>query len=193
MMVNTHTVPDPPGDAFWVFGYGSLMWRPGFEYTSLRRARLFGYRRALCILSHVYRGSPDRPGIVFGLDAGGSCVGHIFRVARSRRLETYDYLMKREMVRAVYRPRWLPVSTGKGRVTALVFVADRGHEQYVSGLTERQCIDRIKQARGRNGSNAHYILNTCRHLESLGIRPQELARIRDAIDPTARVRTSQRP
>lgn len=172
----------PPPGPFWVFAYGSLMWRPGFEYTSCRAARLFGYRRRLCILSHNYRGTPDRPGLVFGLDAGGSCVGRVYRVGRSRSRESFDYLMEREMVQGVYRPSWLQVNTPSERVTALCFVADRRHAQYAPDLSEGEIIDCIRRARGRNGSNVDYVVNTCRHLEELGIRCPELARIRDGVD-----------
>lgn len=181
MAANANLVPPPPEDAFWVFAYGSLMWNPGFEYSASRSARLFGYRRTLCILSYIYRGSRRRPGLVFGLDAGGSCSGRVFRVSRSRRLETYDYLMEREMTQGVYRPSWLQVNTPAGRVTALCFVADRGHEQYVPALSEQQIVDRIRRARGRSGSNIDYVVNTCGHLEDLGIRSRTLARIRDAL------------
>lgn len=181
MIVNAQSIPKPPRGSFWVFAYGSLMWHPGFDYTSCRQARLFGYRRTLCILSYVYRGTRDFPGMVFGLDAGGSCVGRVFRVDTKRRLETYAYLMEREMVRGVYKPCWIPAGTPLGRVTALCFVADRSHEQYAPSLTERDLVSRIKRARGRSGSNIDYIVNTCRHLEDLGIRSRGLARIRDRV------------
>lgn len=186
MTANAHLIPEPPNDAFWVFAYGSLMWNPGFEYSTSLGARLFGYRRTLCILSYVYRGSRNCPGLVFGLDAGGSCMGRVFRINKSRRLETYDYLMEREMIQGVYRPRWLQVNTSSGRVTALCFVADRGHEQYVPALSEHQIVDRIKGARGKGGSNVDYIVNTCGHLEELGIHSRKLARIRDALIGDAR-------
>lgn len=181
MIVNAHCIPEPPEGAFWVFGYGSLMWAPGFEYASRRQARLYGYRRALCVLSCVYRGTSEYPGLVFGLDAGGSCVGRVFRVDKPLHLEIYDYLMQREMIRGAYRPRWLPVDTPNGRVTALCFLVDRSHEQYAPDLTEHEIIDRIRQARGKRGSNIDYVVNTCGHLEDLGIRSRELARIRDAL------------
>ncbi|HSH41028.1 MAG TPA: gamma-glutamylcyclotransferase [Arenicellales bacterium] len=181
MIANAHHIPDPPDDAFWVFGYGSLMWRPGFEYSSRCKAQLHGYHRALCLLSCVYRGTVELPGLVFGLDAGGSCVGRAFRVEKRHRLPVYDYLMEREMVRGAYYPRWLTVSTPAGRVTALCFVVNRRHEQYAPGLSEREIVDRIRAARGRRGPNIDYILNTCEHLEELGITCRQLTRIRDAL------------
>jgi len=174
-------IPEPPGDAFWVFGYGSLMWTPGFEHSRHYPARLFGYRRALCILSYVYRGTRERPGLVFGLDAGGSCIGRVFRVERDCRLEAYDYLMKREMISGAYQPRWLPVATPEGRVAALGFVANRRHEQYVPDMSEHEIVEQVRGARGRRGSNIEYVVNTCGHLEELGIRDRHLSRIRDAV------------
>lgn len=181
MPAQPRIIPPPPKGAFWVFAYGSLMWNPGFEYTACREARLYGYRRSLCILSYNYRGSREFPGLVFGLDAGGSCIGRVYRVDKSRRRETYDYLMKREMIQRVYKPSWLAVRTATGPVTALSFVADRRHQQYTPDMSERQLIDRIKRARGRRGSNVDYVVNTCRHLEALGVCSEKLARILDAV------------
>lgn len=157
------------------------MWRPGFAYTSRLQARLHGYHRTLCILSYIYRGTRDRPGLVFGLDSGGSCIGRVFRVDKALRREVYDYLMEREMVRGVYRPRWLPVATPAGRVTALCFVADRRHEQYAPSLPEHRVISLVGQARGRSGRNIDYIFNTCDHLEDLGMCPRDLIRLRDRL------------
>jgi len=179
MVANAHLIPDCPDGAFWVFGYGSLMWHPGFDYTDRVEARLYGYRRALCILSYEYRGTREAPGLVFGLDAGGSCVGRAFRVEASRRAQAYDYLMEREMITGVYMPRWLNVHTRSGPVEALCFVADRRHEQYTRALDEQEMARRIRKARGRRGPNLDYIVNTCRHLEELGMCSPELARIRD--------------
>lgn len=181
MIANAHRIPEPPSGAFWVFAYGSLMWAPGFEYSIRRPARLYGYRRALCVLSCVYRGTSEFPGLVFGLDVGGSCVGRVYRVDKPRRLQVYEYLMEREMVRGAYRPLWLSVDTPDGRVSALCFVVDRGHEQYVPDLSEREIIHRVRRACGKRGRNLDYVVNTCGHLEELGIRSRDLGRIRDAL------------
>lgn len=181
MSNSTPVAAAPPRGAFWVFGYGSLMWRPGFEYTRRHPGRLYGYRRALCILSYVYRGTRDCPGLVFGLDAGGSCVGRVFRVGESVCRQAYGYLMEREMAQGVYTPRWLPVATRSGRVTALCFVADRRHEHYTPSLPEHRLVDLIGRARGRSGSNLDYVVKTCRHLEELGMCPRDLARLRDRL------------
>ncbi|MEP5262201.1 MAG: gamma-glutamylcyclotransferase, partial [Nitratireductor sp.] len=120
----------------WVFGYGSLMWRPGFEYEERRAALLRGYHRAFCVYSHVHRGTPEKPGLVFGLDAGGSCRGVAFRVEGARAADVKRYLQAREQVTLVYRDVVKPVELVDDglRVEALCFVVDRAHEQYAGRI-----------------------------------------------------------
>src|SRR5690606_37922744 len=101
---------------FWVFGYGSLMWHPGFAHVETRKARLNGYRRALCVSSHVHRGTPDRTGLVLGLDRGGSCIGLAFRVPADLRNEVMAYLRERELVTSVYLERSLRIRLDTGDV-----------------------------------------------------------------------------
>src|SRR5947209_1011807 len=117
----------------WVFAYGSLMWRPGFPSLERVEARLVGAHRALCVFSFVHRGTPERPGLVLGLDLGGSCRGIAYRVSAAQRPETVAYLRRREQVTAVYReslrPIWLAGSPARG-VTALCYLVHRGHPQY---------------------------------------------------------------
>jgi glutathione-specific gamma-glutamylcyclotransferase len=156
---------------FWVFGYGSLMWRPGFEHEISIKARLHGFRRALCVRSHVHRGTPQRPGLVLGLDRGGSCVGIAFRVAQARRAETLDYLRERELVTHVYRERLLGITLDTGeRVEAVTYVVDRGHHQYAGSVEPAEAAHSVIGAVGRSGQNEEYVLNTVDHLKALGIR-----------------------
>ena len=111
---------------FWVFGYGSLIWRPGFAHVETSRARLHGFRRSLCVYSWVHRGTEQRPGLVLGLDRGGSCVGLAFRVPGELRDEVVAYLRERELVTKVYLERLLPVRLASGEtVAALCYVVDR--------------------------------------------------------------------
>lgn len=156
---------------FWVFGYGSLMWRPGFAHAEARRGRIHGYRRALCVRSFVHRGTPERPGLVLGLDRGGACVGLCFRVPEARRAEVMAYLRARELVTRVYLERTIPVALdGGGTVEAIVYAVDRGHPQYAGRLAVGEAAGIVAGASGQSGVNAEYVLNTVAHLRALGIR-----------------------
>ncbi len=168
-------VRDAAGGDLWVFGYGSLMWRPGFAYAEAAVARLGGFHRSLCILSHVHRGTPECPGLVLGLDRGGSCVGRAFRVPAAERPQTVDYLRAREQATMVYRERLLRLRLGAGAtVQALVYVADRAHGQYAGVLSADEQLRLIRQGRGISGPNGDYVLSTVAALEDLGIRDRRL-------------------
>jgi cation transport protein ChaC len=120
----------------WVFGYGSLMWKPGFPHDEARLAHIHGYHRALCVWSWVHRGTRARPGLVLGLDAGGSCVGIAHRVVAADRDSVVEYLYARELVTHVYMPVVRPIRIEDvGTAAALTFVADRGHDQYAGKLS----------------------------------------------------------
>src|SRR5450755_4564103 len=140
----------------WVFGYGSLMWRPGFDYIERVPARLIGEHRALCVYSFVHRGTPEKPGLVLGLDRGGACRGIAFRVAATKRAETVAYLRAREQVTSVYREVmrsvWLQ-SDARQRVSALTYVVDRGHVQYAGRLSLIEQFRLVQQGHGRSGNN----------------------------------------
>jgi cation transport protein ChaC len=162
-------------DDFWVFGYGSLMWRPGFAHVETRRARLAGYRRALCIHSHVHRGTAERPGLVLGLDRGGACIGLAFRVPGELRDEVVAYLRERELVTSVYIERMLPVRLDDGSAAqALAYVVDRGHAQYAGRLDSEAAAGQVRGAVGVSGPNEEYVFNTVQHLKALGIRDRWL-------------------
>ncbi len=159
----------------WVFGYGSLMWRPGFVYAHRCRATLRGWRRSLCVYSHVYRGTPERPGLVLGLDRGGACAGVAFQVAAALRESTIRYLREREQVTAVYLERTVPVTLDAGgRVEALVYVADRTHAQYAGRLDRETMLAVVRAGRGQAGDNAAYVTETQDHLAAIGVRDREL-------------------
>lgn len=163
---------------FWVFGYGSLMWRPGFAHTETRRARLHGFRRSLCVTSVIYRGTPERPGLVLGLDRGGSCVGLAFRVPQELREEVLGYLRDRELVTSVYSERLLPVRLEDGEtVSAVSYVVDRAHDQYAGALDEETAAAIVAGAVGQAGRNEEYVLNTVAHLQALGIRDHWLEKV----------------
>jgi cation transport protein ChaC len=168
-LIRARELRPPPGVDFWVFAYGSLMWRPGFDFAEARPALLRGYHRAFCIASTHYRGSPERPGLVLGLDRGGACRGRAYRVAAEHALPVARYLHEREMISGVYEPRWVRVRTAEGPVTAATYVADRGHAQYAGKLPEERILALIRQGIGSAGSNIDYLANTVRHLDELGI------------------------
>lgn len=162
-------------DDFWVFGYGSLMWNPGFAYEEQHHARLFGYRRSLCIKSCVYRGTPQNPGLVLGLDHGGSCVGVAFRVSDERRDEALDYLRKRELITNTYLEAHLPVRLASGStVTALAYVVNRAHPEYAGEPDADRAARIVHEASGQAGPNDAYVLNTLNHLRDMGIRDRGL-------------------
>lgn len=160
-----------------MFGYGSLMWHPGFPHVEVRPARLYGYHRHFCVFSHVYRGTPARPGLVLGLDRGGSCRGLAYRVPTAEGPEALKYLYEREMITAVYRPRWLDVHTAQGPVRAIAFVVDVDHAQYAGRLPTGRVVDLIVRGEGRNGRCVDYLENTVRHLKALGLGDQALERL----------------
>lgn len=156
---------------FWVFGYGSLMWRPGFAHVEVERARLHGFRRSLCIRSFVHRGSPEKPGLVLGLDRGGSCIGLAFRVPSELQDEVLAYLRARELVTNVYLERNLSVRLYRGEeVKAVCYIADRGHEQYAGNLDAANAAEIVAGSVGHSGPNEEYVRNTLEHLHALSIR-----------------------
>ena len=172
----------------WVFGYGSLMWRPGFAYEEARHARLAGYRRCFCIYSVYHRGSHERPGLVLGLDRGGACEGIAYRVAAANAVATTHYLRAREQVNGVYREAHVPVELIKGphhQVTALTYIVERAHPNYAGRLPLSLEARLIHGAKGLSGANLDYFLSTLRHLQELEIRERDLERLLALIGPHA--------
>ena len=168
-------VDAPQAGDLWVFGYGSLMWRPGFAYSRRCKAMLRGWRRSLCIYSHVYRGTPARPGLVLGLDRGGACQGVAFLVEAALREPTIRYLREREQATAVYLERMAPIALESGeRVNALTYVADRLHPQYAGRLTREAMLERVRNGSGASGDNAAYVTETHDHLVAIGVRDGDL-------------------
>src|SRR5690606_8159023 len=170
----------PKGD-LWVFGYGSLMWSPGFAYKQKGGGRLHGYHRALCILSTRHRGTQRRPGLVMGLCRGGSCWGMAFRVDAGRVRAALQELWKREMPRRVYAPRLLKVRLRSGReVRALAFLADPTHPAYLRELDLHGRARLVAQGVGQRGLCVDYIRSTVEHMRELGVRDRHLERILQA-------------
>lgn len=175
--------PPPPDTAdFWLFAYGSLIWDPGFPFEEARPAKLMGFHRAFCLYSTRYRGTPEKPGLVLGLDKGGSCRGIAYRVAHAHRETTMAYLWDREMLNRSYHCMDLPITLLDGReVVARTFVIDRDGESYAGKLPLEDAARIIRDAHGQRGANAAYLANTVEHLERLGLRDRRLAALLAAV------------
>jgi cation transport protein ChaC len=173
-----HFAAQLDGGDLWVFGYGSLMWSPGFTYREQALARVHGYHRALCILSTRYRGTHRRPGLVVGLCSGGSCWGMAFRVEAGNVARTLRRLWSREMPRRVYAPRLVLARLGRRRsVRALAFLADPDHPSYVRELDLHGRAKLVAQGIGQRGPCVDYIKNTLDHMHEVGVRDPHLERI----------------
>lgn len=168
--------------SYWVFGYGSLIWRPGFEYVDAHQALLRGLHRQLCIYSFTHRGTEDRPGLVFGLDRGGACRGMAFEVDRGIWNDTHAYLREREQGNDVYKESWRQVELADGRtVEALTFVADRSHRQYAGRLAREEQLRLVRQGVGNSGKNPEYVINTYAHLHEMNIKDEGLKWLHDSL------------
>jgi glutathione-specific gamma-glutamylcyclotransferase len=172
-----NSIDNRADDDLWVFGYGSLIWRPGFDYLDRVPAHTIGLHRSLCVYSFDHRGTPERPGLVLGLDFGGACRGIAYRVAAVKRAATIGYLREREQTTAVYREMmrgvWLEGQPER-RIEALCYVVDRGHPQYAGRLTHDRQLHVVRQGHGRSGNNRDYVLETVKALEALGIVDHDL-------------------
>jgi len=177
---------------FWVFGYGSLMWNPGFRYEESRHAVLPGFHRSFCIRSTMYRGTPEQPGLVLGIDSGGECNGMAFRIDEAHREEVLAYLFEREMRTHVYTPTWVTIRLeGPAAETApaLTFVVKRGHSQFCC-MTDDEIVQVIASSAGTNGSNYEYLENTVHALHDLGVPDPAMDELHDRV--AARIDTAPR-
>lgn len=168
----------------WVFGYASLMWNPGFAVAEKALATLHGYHRSFCMSSIHHRGTVEDPGLVLALDprTRAQCTGLALRVADGHELPTIEYLRERELVSSAYVERLVPLSLQDGRqATALTYVVDTAHEQYVADLDLETQAQIIATAVGGRGPNAEYLWNTVDQLKSLNIRDHDLAWLSDRV------------
>ena len=160
----------------WVFGYGSLMWNPGFATPETQPARLQGWHRAFCIYSEHYRGTPKEPGLILGLLPGGACRGLAHRLPATTYGEVRRYLIDREINNdGVYQETIRPIHLDDGRtVPALVYLADRRHRQFAGKLPLATAAALVRRSRGATGTNLEYVLNTVAHLGDLGLHDPAL-------------------
>lgn len=166
-------------DQFWIFGYGSLMWRPGFSFLRSEPARIHGYHRSLCVFSHVHRGSPEQPGLVLGLDRGGSCHGIAFEVVPAMWADTIAYLRAREQVTSVYleKRKTVTLASSGRKVAAVTYVVDRAHRQYAGVLDDDALERHVRQGQGISGHCTDYVTSTLAHLREMKIHDPALERL----------------
>lgn len=163
---------------FHVFGYGSLMWRPGFAHVSRHMATVRGRHRSLCVYSFVHRGTEARPGLVLGLDRGGACRGIVFEVEDVLKDEVVAYLRAREQVTMVYQERLVAARLDSGdTVEAITYVVDRRHRQYAGVLSHDETVRVVTGAVGQSGRNEDYVLSTADHLTEVGVADVRLHRL----------------
>jgi cation transport protein ChaC len=169
------------GADVWLFGYGSLVWNPIVRHEERRVARLHGHHRSFCLWSHVNRGSLQKPGLVLGLDSGGSCRGVAFRIAAHHAPDELRLLWRREMVLGAYCPRWTRVDTGNETLQAIAFFVNREHANYAGKLPLETVIKTLVSTRGQLGTPAEYLLETVRGLIEHGVRDPYLLELRKRV------------
>lgn len=171
-------------DEFWIFAYGSLIWKPACDFVELRTGILRGWHRAFCLGWNTrFRGSDDAPGLMLALDRGGSCHGVLYRLPPDAVAPNVRKLVEREMglKPSAFPPRWVSVEAETGKLRALTFCVDRRSQRYISGLSEEQIADVLARATGHRGSMAEYLHATVAHLEELGIRDHHLWRLQELV------------
>lgn len=167
----------PKGAPVWVFGYGSLIWNPLMDFAERRSARVHGYHRGFYIWSKVNRGTPDLPGLVLGLDCGGSCHGVAYRLHESTMAEDLALLWRREMVGGTYMPRWMNARVGGSVVRTIAFIVNRSKPGYTGRLSDEEIVTIAARAAGHYGSCADYLTQTAASLEAQGIPDPRLSRL----------------
>jgi cation transport protein ChaC len=172
----------PADGDVWVFGYGSLIWNPAFDFVERRVALVRGWHRRFCLWMKAGRGTPESPGLMLALDRGGCCRGIAFRLALAQVEEELLILWRREMLSGSYDARWLDAHTREGPIRVVTFVANRRHARFANGLSDEEVADRVAVARGPLGSCKEYLFNTVEHLEALGFRDASLERIRRRVE-----------
>ena len=164
-------------DDLWIFGYGSLIWRPDFDFAERRPAKVHGWHRALKMWSRINRGTPERPGLVFGLLSGGCCHGMVFRVPRPNGEDVLRQLWAREMGMAVYDPRWLTCQTPDGPVVALAFTLSRKSPSHTGELSDAEYRRIFAESSGKYGTTHEYAHRTHEELLRHNIRDRALERL----------------
>jgi len=166
----------------WIFGYGSLIWRPEFDFVESRLARLDNHHRALCLWSRINRGTPEVPGLVFGLEQGGDgCGGMVFKIPAHTVRETFRTVWIREMSTGAYLPHWKECTTDQGKVSALTFIINPDASSYVKEPHEDELVDIVMRAQGIYGTCFDYVMQTAIALKQAGICDARLAKLADRL------------
>jgi glutathione-specific gamma-glutamylcyclotransferase len=169
----------------WVFGYGSLIWNPLLEHVERQCAILRGYHRRFCLWSKTGRGTPERPGLVLGLDRGGCCRGVAYRIDAKKVRDEFTLLWRREMLSDSYVPRWVTIRAGEREVCALTFIINRVHPNYARKIDMEELVDALATASGRLGSSRDYLCQTVEGLEASGITDSLLTELRARVSAVA--------
>lgn len=179
------------GQDLELFAYGSLIWNPAFHFRHREVARVHGFHRRFCLWTHLGRGTPERPGLMLGLDSGGSCRGVLYRIAAEDIEGELDIVWRREMVTGAYRPCWVTAHTAAGPRRAVTFLINHAHERYAGRLEDEAVVEAVAHACGPLGACADYLFSTVTHLEQLGIADRSLRRLCRAVRARQQVRAEQ--
>lgn len=170
-----------PNSDVWLFAYGSLIWNPIFHFIEHRVGTVYGWHRRFCLWAPLGRGTPDNPGLVLGLDRGGSCRGIAYRIAATNVLSELLLLWRREMVVNSYIPRWVKVFDSKQEFEAIAFIVNRHHPTYAGNISLETSVNSLATAAGKIGSSADYLIQTVDGLISAGIKDKQLLLLRDKV------------
>jgi cation transport protein ChaC len=161
----------------WIFGYGSLIWNPAIHFERKDIMTIYGFHRKFCLKTYLGRGNKEAPGLVLGLDHGGSCRGIAFKIPAKIAAHELEIIWRREMLSGSYIPRWLNGKINGISVKALGFVVNKQEDRYVGDLTDVETATLISKANGFLGTCADYLINTSEHLEDLGIPDKKLSHL----------------
>ena len=183
----------PPSSDVWIFAYGSLIWNPIFRFAEQRVGTIYGWHRRFCLWAPIGRGTPENPGLVLGLDKGGSCRGIVYRIAATDVPSELMLLWRREMLVGSYLPRWVRVWDGTQKLEAIAFVINRHHRAYAGDISLDTTVNSIATAAGELGSCADYLMQTINGLMTVGIQDKPLLRLRDRVlaQQNARINSEQ--
>jgi len=170
-----------PSDDIWVFGYGSLIWNPAFHFERSAHALLYGYHRAFCLWTPLGRGSPENPGLILGLERGGSCHGMAFKLHEDQIEEELDVVWAREMPTGSYEPTWVRLHSGGETLHAIAFVIKRDQPRYACKIPIETVAKSIATAEGPLGTCSEYLFRTVEALDKMNVPDRYLHTVRKKV------------